>query len=173
MKYQIDNINSRLIVEYKFNSELDDEFISSCNQVKSLIFNNYTSTNDMDVNSNKYIHCEDKKIFWRGARFNKEIGMLSETELEKLEFGVKFNKSVSNLPSSLQVLILGSEFNQELNNLPTNLKFLSLTQSEKFGYSLDYLPVGLEKLELSEYWYKSLENLPTGIKITFGQTNIN
>ncbi len=169
MSFQIDNTNSRLVVEYKFNSELDNEFVIGCNQVKSLIFNNFTSTNYMDLNMNKFSYKEDKRIFWRGSRFNKEIGMLSETQLVKIEFGAKFNKSVSNLPPTIEILILGSEFNQELNNLPTNLKFLSLVCSEKFNYSLDYLPAGLENLELHEYWYKSLENLPTGIKITFGQ----
>jgi len=37
MKYQIDYTNSRLIVVYKFNPKLDDEFITSCNQVYSFI----------------------------------------------------------------------------------------------------------------------------------------
>jgi len=168
MLFKTYDTNSRLVVEYKYNSELDDEFIKNCVQVKSLIFNNYTEINQMDLNSNTYVHNEEKRIFWRGARFNKEILMLSETELKKIEFGAKFNKQVLNLPQSLEVLILGSEFNQELNNLPIGLKFLSLTQSEKFNFSLDYLPAGLEKIELSEYWYKSLENLPIGIKIIFG-----
>lgn len=166
MKYQIDDTNSRFVVEYKFNSDLDNEFINYCNQVKSLVFNNYTSIDDMDLNSNKYDHLKKSRLNWRGARFNKEIKMLSETELEKNEFGAKFNKSVSNLPSSLEILLLGAEFNQELNNLPTNLKFLSLACSEKFSYSLDYLPAGLENLILDKYWNKSLENLPPKIKIT-------
>lgn len=170
MENMIDNTNSRLVVEYKFNSELDEKFIVECNQVKSLVFNNFTSINHMDLNMNKFSYKEDKRIFWRGARFNKEIGILAETELMKIEFGAKFNKSVSNLPSSLEILILGSEFNQELNNLPTNLKFLSLACSEKFDYSLDYLPAGLEKLVLHQYWHIPLENLPTGIEITFEQT---
>lgn len=170
MEYVVDNPNSRLVVEYKFNSDLDNEFIKGCTQVKSLIFNNYISIEQMDLTLNKYIHDEYYRIFWRGARFNKEIGMLAETELEKIEFGAKFNKSVSNLPSSLEVLILGAQFNQELNNLPTNLRSLSIVNSEKFNHSLDYLPAGLNELKLSDYWNKSLENLPLGIKITFGHT---
>lgn len=71
--FQIDNSNSRLIVEYIFNLELDDEFIVGCNQVKSLVFNNYISINLMNYSLNKFSYDQDKRSFWRGSRFNKEI----------------------------------------------------------------------------------------------------
>lgn len=168
MSYEFDNFNTRCIIGYDFNKELNKEFIDKLNQIKSpsLVFNNYTCISMLDDNSNKFSHDEEKRLFWRGSRFNKCIDLLAETKLKSIEFGVNFDKSVSNLPETLETLILSGEFNQPLDNLPTNLIYLSLSNCLKFDCNLDYLPEGLETLILPEnYYYRPIDNLPIGTKV--------
>jgi hypothetical protein len=132
----------------------------------SLVFNNYTTISMLDANSNKFSYDEAKRLFWRGSRFNKSIDLLAETKLKSIEFGVNFNKSVSNIPETLETLILSGEFNHPLDNLPTNLIYLSLANCLKFDYNLDYLPEGLETLVLPEnYYHRPIDNLPIGTKV--------
>lgn len=169
MSYEFDNFNNntRCIVSYVF-KELTREFIDELNKMKSisLIFNNYTSISMLEDNSNKFSYDEAKRLFWRGSRFNKCIDLLAETKLKSIEFGVNFDKSISNLPETLETLILSSEFNHPLDNLPTNLVYLSLANCLKFDCNLDYLPEGLETLILPEnYYYRPIDNLPIETKV--------
>lgn len=170
MSYEFDNFNNntRCIVSYDFNKELNMEFIDELNQMKSfnLVFNNLIATLMMKRHSNEFSYDVEKNIYWRGSVFNKSVDLLSETKLKFIEFGSKFNKSISNLPETLETLILSSEFNQPLDNLPINLIYLSLYDCLKFDYNLDYLPEGLKTLILPEnYYYKPINNLPIGTKV--------
>ena len=163
-----DKSNTRCIVSYDFNKELDKIFIDKLKQKKtiSLVFNNYTSIIMMEHFLNKFPGCDTMEHGWRGSRFNKCIDLLAETNLKLIEFGAKFNKPVSNLPETLEMLIFDKEFNQSLDNLPTNLIFLSLFNSTRFNYNLDYLPEGLETLILPEYYYTNpIDNLPIGTDV--------
>jgi len=170
MSYDFDNFNNntRCIVSFVFNEELNDEFIDKLNQMKStsLVFNNYKYKSMMDTHSNKFTHDLEIQYFWCGSRFNKSVDLLAETKLKSIEFGINFNKSVSNLPKSLKTLILSNEFNQPLDNLPTNLTYLSLANCLKYDYNFDYLPEGLETLILPEKNYHiPFDNLPISIKV--------
>ena len=48
--------------------------------------------------------------------------------LEELTFGLEFNQSLSNLPSSLKILSLGHYFEQSLQDLPSSLQELRFNQ---------------------------------------------
>jgi hypothetical protein len=88
------------------------------------------------------------------------------------DYNNKFNKSLENLPQSLETLeIISAQFNQPLDLLPISLKCLSI-RSNNFNQSLSNLPSNLyyllidisDKYRNCTYLNDNLMNLPEGLK---------
>lgn len=171
--------SNNLIEKFHFNLGIIKYINMQSNPIKNL-----TWINHIDFGIDKLSQLES--IYYNN-KFNSSIDILSQINtLKKIRFGEQFNKSVNNLPNSIEILIFGRyfnqpvnnlpcslthitfgyEFNQPIDNLPTGLKYIRFTIASKFKQSIDNLPNSLEYLlfgYLCEF-SGSLENLPNSIK---------
>jgi hypothetical protein len=103
------------------------EYISNSN-IKKIVFinNSYDSMNDVPI--------PIKKTFisysWIKSEFNLDIDLSKCLKLREIYLGKSFNKDISNIPKTIEILYFGDDFNQPINFLPFNLLKL------KFGNHL-------------------------------------
>jgi hypothetical protein len=91
--------------------------------------------------------------------------ILDLTMLNKLrKLGLKnYNKSIDNLPMSLEELKLDTNVN--LDNLPNNLKILNLKECYSFEHSLNLLPDSIEELYLPNFYFEKINKFPKNLKL--------
>ena len=97
----------------------------------------------------------------------EEKNMLQMNGLEELYIvNEKFNNKLTNLPSSLKMLLVcAKEFNKPINLLPDALKYLYIN-SYSFNQDLNCLPEELKVLSIcSNKFSHTVDNLPLGITI--------
>ena len=125
--------NNVMIIKAGFNENIKSLIIKS--NIMSIIFTDYVMIKDIIENINN-------------VKINKKKSS-------------KFNKSVNNLPQSLQNLTFGYYFNQSVDNLPINL--INLVFDCKFNNNVDNLPFTLLNITFGISFNKSVDNLPNSI----------
>ena len=108
----------------------------------------------------------EKIVF--GIFFNKYIRKYPKN-LKSIEFGKKFNQNIDNLPNSLEYLYLCGDFNQSIDNLPSSLKKISFFNIfySFFNKPVDNLPSNLEEIYFFGDFNQPIDNLPSSLKILF------
>jgi hypothetical protein len=132
---------------------------------------NYTKflTND---NFNKYLD----KIYCVRIR-DEYIDPLPDfsmfKNLKKMKFDYYFNKSIDNLPDTVEHIELNWEFNTPINKLPTNLK--EITFGNFYNQPLTCLPEGLTSLRICKHFNQPLNkyNIPRTLKHLYIGRNFN
>lgn len=87
------------------------------------------------------------------------------SKISHIEFNIKFNNPVDNLPADLKNVQFGHKFNQPVDNLPNGL--MRLVSGESFNHPVDHLPETLEILFLGRNFNKPVDNLPSGLRYIF------
>lgn len=133
-----------------------------------------------------------KKIIF-GKLFNQSLSGLLPNNLKHLEFvpNSRFNRSLDNLPSSVEILVLGYDFDSSLDNLPSSLTQLSFPPIQKtwdryrknrrrrwnwwyrrqmrtegiFDQNVSTLPQTLKQFDLSGDFNHDLLSLPLSITL--------
>lgn len=97
----------------------------------------------------------------------QEKNILQLDRLEELYIvNEKFNNELTNLPSSLKILLIcAKEFNKPINLLPDCLKYLYIN-SYSFNKDLNCLPDELKVLSIcSNNFSHTVDNLPLGLNV--------
>lgn len=101
-----------------------------------------------------------------GHMFNKSIDDLPDT-VEVLFFcqNSKFNKVIKKFPSSLRELYLGDDYNRPLVNLPDSVEILHFSIKSRFNLEIQY-PINLKKICFGKSFNQPLQQLSRLLELT-------
>ena len=93
------------------------------------------------------------------------IFFASNNIIRKIRFSNKFNRSVDNLPQSVESITFGDDFNQSVDNLPHKINNLfvgveSITFGYRFNQSVDKLPQSVKSITFGSDFNQSVDKLP-------------
>lgn len=148
----------------------------SLHPIKSIIYNKYAFRYTHDLQNNNYQYIKHlitntiipfpNLISLKIYGTNKSLDNLPLT-LQSLTIDSEhFNQQLDHLPANLQELTMFAcyKFNQPLNNLPNTLQSLTLGTCGIFNQPLDNLPSTLKKLCISDYTFNQpLNKLPSSL----------
>ena len=126
---------------------IEDDFENTINNITKI-----ENLEDLILNISAFVDINDNYVL--------DLTML--TKLKKLELK-NYNKSIDNLPMSLEELKLDTNVN--LDNLPNNVKILNLKDCYSFEYSLNLLPDSIEELYLPNFYFQKINKIPKNLKL--------
>ena len=112
---------------------LTNDFKDALEGIEELHFSMYFNKNIFTPENQQYFKNVKRIVFDDSSRFNHSLNNLP-TNLEVLKIGWKFNQTLDFLPANLEKLIFyrNGDFQKTLNNLPNKIKYLHLP----FKYNL-------------------------------------